>query len=132
MSFVRSTLITGPGTCTPITSLTHHLAHTDLTHVQLPGVPVEDKPSAEESPLAECPPTHTPPGSAANLDSSYSMGHLMQHVFHASVTQPGGGGRWGETGHGTSAAMTQEEQPHLRLPRQQAYNTGPPASQLNI
>jgi len=129
VSFVTSTRTTVHST--PIISLTHNLAHTDLT--QLPGVPVEDKPSAEESPLPECPPTHTPPGSAANLDSSYSMGHLMQHVFHTSVTQPGGGGgRWGETGHGTSAAMTQEEQPQLRLPRQQAYNTGPPASQLNI
>ena len=113
-----------------------------LPHTQVPEVTSENKPTAEEQPSPERPLTHTPLGSTVNLDSSYSIGELMQQAFHTMQQERGGGRREGGggaegTGEGRgkgrdSRAKAPEEQPQLVLPPQQTFSAVTPASQYQL
>ena len=105
----------------------------------------EDKATAEEQPTPERPLTHTPLGSTVNLDSSYSIGELMQQAFHTMQQGRGGGdkegGGRGEGGGGAgggrgkgrdSRARAQEEQLQPVLPPQQTFSAATPASQYKL
>ena len=118
------------------------MVHSLLTHTQVPEVTSENKPTAEEQPSPERPLTHTPLGSTVNLDSSYSIGELMQQAFHTMHQERGGGRREGGggaegTGEGRgkgrdSRAKVLEEQPQLVLPPQQTFSAATPASQYQL